>query len=123
ITATRPVKLWIYQSLILEGVPLPPTHSATLEFLAQVGLPVCPDYKRFDDADFEQLLAFVEEFGETRHDLPYEVDGLVIKVDSLDTQTRLGFTGKDPRWAIAYKYAGQEAVTKLLDIVVNVGRT
>jgi DNA ligase (NAD+) len=73
--------------------------------------------------DFDQLAAYVEAFGERRHDLPYEVDGCVIKVDSLLMQEELGFTGKDPRWALAYKYAGEEAVTTLLDIVVNVGRT
>jgi DNA ligase (NAD+) len=123
ITATRPVKLWVYQALILEGAPLPPTHSGTLKYLSQLGLPVCPEYRCFRDDEFDDLVAYVTEFGERRHDLPYEVDGLVIKVDSLEAQTRLGYTGKDPRWAIAYKYAGQEAVTKLLDIVVAVGRT
>lgn len=123
ITATRPVKLWVYQALILEGVQPPPTHSGTLAYLAELGLPICPDHRRFTDADFDELVTYVTEFGERRHDLPYEVDGLVIKVDSLETQTRLGYTGKDPRWALAYKYAGQEAVTRLLDIVVAVGRT
>ena len=123
ITATRPVKLWVYQALILEGAALPATHSATLAYLGQLGLPVCPDYRTFPDDEFDALMAYVTDFGERRHDLPYEVDGLVIKVDALESQTRLGFTGKDPRWAIAYKYAGEEAVTKLLDIVVNVGRT
>lgn len=123
ITATRPVKLWVYQALILEGVQQPPTHSGTLAYLAELGLPICPDYRRFTDADFDELVTYVTEFGERRHGLPYEVDGLVIKVDSLETQTRLGYTGKDPRWALAYKYAGQEAVTRLLDIVVAVGRT
>jgi DNA ligase (NAD+) len=123
ITATRPVKLWVYQALILEGAPMPSSHSEVLAYLAKLGLPVSPDYRRFTDADFDELVAYVTEFGERRHDLPYEVDGLVIKVDSLETQARLGFTGKDPRWALAYKYAGREAVTTLLDIVVNVGRT
>jgi DNA ligase (NAD+) len=123
ITAGRPVKLWIYQALVLEGVPTPPTHSETLEYLGKLGLPVCPDYRRFTDAEFDALAEFVSDFGDRRHTLPYEVDGLVIKVDSLETQARLGFTGKDPRWALAYKYAGQEAVTRMLDIVVAVGRT
>jgi DNA ligase (NAD+) len=123
ITATRPVKLWVYQALVLEGASQPPTHSGTLEYLAKLGLPVCPELRRFADADFDELVAYVHDFGERRHQLPYEVDGLVIKVDALETQTRLGYTGKDPRWALAYKYAGEEAVTKLLDIVVNVGRT
>lgn len=123
ITATRPVKLWVYQALIIEGAPAPESHSETLDYLAKLGLPVCPDRRRISDNDFEQLLHYVNEFGDRRHQLPYEVDGLVIKVDRIETQVRLGFTGKDPRWAMAYKYAGQEAVTKLLDIIVNVGRT
>ena len=123
ITATRPVKLWVYQALLLEGAPIPSSHSEVLAYLAKLGLPVSPDYRRFADAEFDELVAYVIEFGERRHDLPYEVDGLVIKVDSLETQARLGYTGKDPRWALAYKYAGYEAVTTLLDIVVNVGRT
>ena len=123
ITATRPVKLWIYQALVLEGVTMPATHSATLQYLAKLGLPVCPEFHRYTDNDFETLVQYVTDFGERRHTLPYEVDGLVIKVDAIDTQNRLGYTGKDPRWALAYKYAGQEAVTRLLDIVVAVGRT
>lgn len=123
ITATRPVKLWVYQSIIFDGAEMPPTHSGTLDYLAKLGLPVCPDLHRFTEAEFDELVAYVNDFGDRRHELPYEVDGLVIKVDSLETQVRLGYTGKDPRWALAFKYAGQEAVTKLLDIVCNVGRT
>ena len=123
ITATRPVKLWIYQALVLDGVAVPATHSATLQYLAKLGLPVCPEFHRYPDNDFDALVNYVTEFGDRRHALPYEVDGLVIKVDSIDTQNRLGYTGKDPRWALAYKYAGQEAVTRLLGIVVAVGRT
>lgn len=124
ITARRPLKLWVYQILLAEatGEDLT-THSGALDYLARLGLPVYPDYRTFSDADFEELVSFVDAFGETRHDLPYEVDGLVIKVDSLAQQMELGYTGKDPRWALAYKYAGQEAVTRLTDIVVNVGRT
>jgi DNA ligase (NAD+) len=123
VTATRPLKLWVYQALIVEGAPPPTSHGEALAYLRSLGLPVCHDMRRFADADFDQLAAYVDAFGERRHDLPYEVDGLVIKVDSLLMQEELGFTGKDPRWALAYKYAGEEAVTTLLDIVVNVGRT
>ena len=89
--------------------------------MRRLGLPICPDIRQFDDAEFDELAAYVDDFGLRRHDLPYEVDGIVIKVDSLALQEQLGFTGKDPR--LAYKYAGVEAVTKLRDIVVNVGRT
>ncbi|MEX1021386.1 MAG: NAD-dependent DNA ligase LigA [Litorilinea sp.] len=134
ITARRPVKLWAYQILLAQetGVELT-THSSALDYLRRLGLPVCPLIETFADHDFGDryfadrnfgtLLAFVNAFRENRHTLPYEVDGLVIKVDSLAQQAELGYTGKDPRWALAYKFAGQEAVTTLTDIVVNVGRT
>ena len=131
ISAGRPVKLWVYQALIMEGDawraerqgPFPATHSAVLAYLHDLGLPVYADYRCFEDADFDALAEYVAAFGEKRHELPFEVDGAVIKVDSLDLQEQLGFTGKDPRWALAYKFAGEEAVTKLTDIIVNVGRT
>ena len=124
LTASRPVKLCAYQLLILEtDGETPRTHSDALAYLGALGLPVCPDCRTFADANFDELVEYVLAFGVRRHDLPYEVDGVVIKVDALDQQQRLGFTGKDPRWALAYKFAGQEAVTELLDIVVNVGRT
>ena len=123
-SATRPLKLWVYQMLILEGEAHPPaTQSENLTYLKQLGLPVSPDVRRFTDDEFENLIAYVADFGSQRFALPYEVDGLVLKVDSLVLQNLLGYTGKDPRWAIAYKWAGVEAVTTLLDIVVNVGRT
>lgn len=131
ISAGRPVKLWVYQALIMEGEAwrverqggFPATHSAILAYLQDLGLPVYPDYRCFDDAEFDALAEYVGRFGEKRHELPFEVDGVVIKVDSLGLQSQLGFTGKDPRWALAYKFAGEEAVTKLTDIIVNVGRT
>ncbi len=124
VTATRPIKLWVYQILILEGVDNPPqSHFESLEYLAALGLPVCDNLHRYVDAGFDELVEQVRSFGDTRDDLPYEVDGAVIKVDSLALHDRLGFTGKDPRWAIARKYAGEEAITRLSDIVVNVGRT
>jgi DNA ligase (NAD+) len=123
ISAARPLKLWVYQTLIVEGSEVPASHSEGLDLMRRLGLPVCPDMGLFDDANFDDLAAYVQAFGERRHQLPYEVDGCVIKVDSLAMQERLGFAGKDPRWALAYKYAGVEAVTKLLDIVINVGRS
>ena len=124
VTADRPIKLWCYQILILDDVSEPPvTHFESLSYLRELGLPVCDDVHRFEDSEFDALVATVNAFGENRHDLPFEVDGVVIKVDSLAQHDRLGFTGKDPRWAIARKFAGEEAVTRLTDIVVNVGRT
>ena len=124
ISAARPLKLWCYQILLLEGAEQPPTtHAGSLAYMAEMGLPVCEDIRCFGDAQFDDLVRYVLDFGERRHDLPYEVDGIVVKVDALEHQEELGFTGKDPRWAIAYKFAGEEAVTTLRDIVVKVGRT
>lgn len=124
ITAQRPVKMWAYQVLVLETDENPPESQwESLVWLKGLGFPVCPTVMRFGDDDFEALVAYLAEFGRNRPALDYEVDGAVIKVDSLELQEMLGFTGKDPRWALAYKYPGEEAVTKLLDIVCNVGRT
>ena len=124
VSARRPVRLWVYQALLIEGPgPYPETHSDNLAYLRSLGLPVSTECRRFLDGNFDKLVAYVAEFGKRRHELPYEVDGVVVKVDSLALQDALGSTGKDPRWAIAYKFAGEEATTKLLDIVVNVGRT
>ena len=124
ISAQRPLKAWIYQALILEGVEKPPTtHWESLAYLKALGFPICAENQRFGDDEFDALLARIAEWDTLRHDLPYEVDGIVIKVDSLAMQEQLGFTGKDPRWAIAYKFAAEEVITKLLDIVVKVGRT
>ena len=122
-SAGRPLKLWVYQALILEGATMPPSHSESLAYLQQLGLPVCPELQRFTDDEFDALVDYMVAFGERRHTLPYEVDGLVVKVDELALQRSLGFTGKDPRWAVAVKYGGEEAVTSLHDIVVQIGRT
>lgn len=121
ISAARPLKLWVYQALVAD--PPLATQNDALRYLHTLGFPVCPAVHSFPDDGFDQLLDYVMAFGRSCQQLPYEVDGLVVKVDSLAMQAELGFTGKDPRWAIAYKYAGTEATTRLLDIVVNVGRT
>ncbi|MCB0107235.1 MAG: NAD-dependent DNA ligase LigA, partial [Caldilineaceae bacterium] len=123
ITAERPLKLWVYQALLWEGGDRPQSHSETLAYLRRLGMPVCPMLHSFDDAQFDALVAYTTQFGEERHGLPYEVDGLVVKIDSLALQEELGYTGKDPRWAVAVKYGGEEAVTKLNDIIVQIGRT
>ncbi len=124
ITAGRPIKLWVYQIVVLEGAGIEPpaTQWEALAYLRALGFPVEARDRLFDD--FDALAAYCAEWGQTeRRQLPYEADGLVIKINNFATQTRLGFVGKDPRWAVAYKYPGEEAVTRLLDIKVNVGRT
>jgi len=124
ITANRPLKAWTYRILVLEGdVEAPTTHWQSLNYLKTLGLPVYDDIRRFDDDAFDALIEYVAQWDTQRDDLPFEVDGVVIKVDALGLQDELGYTGKDPRWAIAYKFAAKEATTKLQDIVVNVGRT
>jgi DNA ligase (NAD+) len=124
ITAGRPIRLWVYQIVALEGAEIesPATQWEALAYLRSLGFPVEARDRLFDN--FEALAAYCVAWGQTeRRQLPYEADGLVIKIDSFATQARLGFVGKDPRWAVAYKYPGEEAVTRLLDIKVNVGRT
>lgn len=124
ISAGRPLKLWTYHTLMLEGAENPPrTHWDSLQLLRAYGFPVCNESCRFPDADWQELVRFVTNWHEIRQRLPYELDGMVIKVDLLAQQDRLGFTGKDPRWAVAFKTGGEEATTKLLDIGVKVGRT
>lgn len=124
ISARRPLRLWTYQILHLDGAENPPaSHWESLAYLKSLGFPVSPDVRYFRDDQFDDLVDYLARWHDLRARLPYELDGMVIKVDSLAHQERLGFTGKDPRWAVAYKSGGEEAATKLLDITVKVGRT
>lgn len=124
ISARRPLKLWTYEILVYEDGNRPfDTHWQTLDYLKQLGFPVSQDIVRFEDTEFESLVAYALSWHELRRRLPFELDGIVIKVDSLAQRERLGYTGKDPRWAVAFKSGGEEATTKLLDIVLKVGRT
>ncbi len=124
VTASRPLKLWVYNAMILEGAAdAPASHWGMLGYLESLGFPVCPLNRRFADAEFKALVDFVESFTERRDEQPFEIDGVVIKVDSLQMQDALGFTGKDPRWAVAYKFPAREAITRLTDIFIQIGRT
>ncbi|MCB0112661.1 MAG: NAD-dependent DNA ligase LigA, partial [Caldilineaceae bacterium] len=123
ISARRPLKLWTYEILVKEGGEELTGHWQTLDYLKRLGFPVSPEVRRFADADFEDLVRYVVDWHDLRRRMPFELDGMVIKVDSLAQRQRLGYTGKDPRWAVAYKSGGEEATTKLLDITVKVGRT
>ncbi len=96
-------------------------QSEVYELLAEWGLPTSPHAKVCHGVD--EVVAFVEHFGEHRHDIEHELDGIVVKVDELALHDELGITSRAPRWAIAYKYPPEEVQTKLLDIVVSVGRT
>lgn len=97
------------------------SHSAGLNWLEQLGLKT--NQERRTCATIEQVIDYVDEWVIKRPELTYDIDGIVIKVDSFDQQEELGFTAKSPRWAIAYKFPAEEVVTKLIDIELSVGRT
>ncbi|MBN1658774.1 MAG: NAD-dependent DNA ligase LigA [Anaerolineae bacterium] len=121
VTAARPLSLFVYQIVEMEGGPEPGSQWQALQTLEKLGFPVSDQNRRF--ADFEEMVAYVVSWEQARATLPYEADGLVIKIDDFATQGRLGNVGNAPRWAVAYKYPAPEAVTQLQEIVVNVGRT
>jgi len=120
LTASRPISLLCYAIIDGEG-PLPNTQWEALSYLRQLGFPV-PEYVAHCE-DLEQALVVYEEMAKQRDELPYEVDGVVIKINDLQLAADLGVVGKDPRGAIAYKFPAQVVTTLLLDIGVNVGRT
>ena len=120
ITARRPLDLFIYQVGVVRGRRFA-THWEGLEWARDAGLPVNPHVRR--GRTFDEILAFVAEWSARRATLPYGIDGVVVKVDSLDQQAELGATSQAPRWAIAYKFPAEQAETRVLDITVNVGRT
>ena len=121
ITATRPLRFFAYAVGETEPALRAATQFELLEELHAFGLPVNEHRKRFDD--FTALVKYCEQWESKRASLDFGIDGIVVKVDSLEQQRRLGFVGKDPRWAIAFKYPPEEARTKLKAIEVNVGRT
>jgi DNA ligase (NAD+) len=121
VTASRRLAIWVYQIGALQGGPSFDGHSAALAWLRDRGFPVNPRSERCGDLD--EVLAYVERAEAGRHDLPYQTDGVVVKVDRLAEQRRLGFTARSPRWAIAYKFPPEEQTTRLRAIEVNVGRT
>jgi DNA ligase (NAD+) len=120
VTAGRPLRFFAYGIGPVEGVTLR-SQWETLSYLQALGLPVNPDIRHSDD--FEQVIAYCREWMSRRDFLPYEADGVVIKVNSFDQQRELGVVARDPRWAIAFKFPAREATTTLRDILVNVGRT
>jgi DNA ligase (NAD+) len=119
IAAKRRLDAWIYA--IAEAQSLPGSQAATLERLKSLGFPVNPHWRRC--GSFEDVRAFVESWSQKRHDLDFETDGIVIKIDDRATQEELGSTAKSPRWALAFKYPAEEAITVVREIGVNVGRT
>ena len=123
ITAKRPLMFYAYSLGVVqpESFTLPSTHSERLAQLGQWGLPLCPD---IDTAEGGRgCLDYYNRILEKRDNLPYDIDGVVFKVDRIDLQAALGFVARAPRWAIAQKFPAQEEVTTLLDVEFQVGRT
>jgi len=120
VTAGRPLSLTLHGIGAREGWA-PALQSEAYAQLAQWGLPVSSRFEVVDD--LEGALAYIAHWGEHRHDVEHDIDGVVVKVDQIALQHRLGATSKAPRWAIAHKYPPEEATTRLNDIMVNVGRT
>jgi DNA ligase (NAD+) len=120
VTAARPLSVWVYGTGYREGVA-PETHFETLHWLRERGFRTNPYAARYESID--EVAAAVEEWERRRHELDYEIDGIVIKVDSFDQQRRLGALHDRPRWARAFKWAPMTAETKLLKIAIRVGRT
>jgi DNA ligase (NAD+) len=121
VTAGRELGLWTYHLGATEGAPRWASHHQTLEWLADAGLPVNPETRVVESLG--EVYERVEELQRRRHDLEYEIDGVVVKVDGLNQREELGSTSRAPRWAIAYKFPPEERTTKLLDIMVSIGRT
>lgn len=121
ITATRPLTMYCYGVGVVEGVAMPTTHSAILERLKGWGLRVCPETRVVQAA--KGCAGFYREIGERRDSLPYDIDGVVYKVNSLSQQQELGFVSRAPRWATAHKFPAQEELTVLEDVEWQVGRT
>lgn len=121
VTASRRLDYYSYFLLDETGGPLFDSHWESLDWLATQGFKVNP--KRRICANVDEALAFCREFDVERDNLPYEIDGVVIKIDSIPQQQKLGYTARSPRWAIAFKYPARQVETEVLDVLVQVGRT
>ncbi|MCH7945209.1 MAG: NAD-dependent DNA ligase LigA, partial [Armatimonadetes bacterium] len=121
VTAQRGLELFMYQIGWVEGAEPPSRQSEALEWMSRAGFPTNPHARRVDD--IEAAARLCEEWRERRDDLDYVIDGVVVKVDEFSLQRQLGSVGREPRWATAYKFPAEQAVTRLLRIDVSVGRT
>ena len=121
VTASRNMEIWVYSLGDPEAPEVPDDHWEALEWLKELGFRVNPENRLCHN--LEEVHDYYQSWLERRHDLPYEADGVVVKVSPLDLQGRLGVVGREPRWAIAYKFPAEQATTKLLHIGINVGRT
>jgi DNA ligase (NAD+) len=121
MTAARPLDLFIYGLGIVEGAAMPAEHSAILQALRHWGFKICPQSRVVLGA--EGCLDYYREMGELRKHLPYQIDGVVYKVDNLELQRQMGFISRAPRWAVAHKFPAEEALTTVRGIEFQVGRT
>ncbi len=121
ITAKRPLDIYIYMLGYAEGKATPPTHGETMEYLKSLGFKVNPNNALLTSID--QVEEYYQTWEEKRESLPYEADGVVVKVDSFALQERLGNIGHEPRWAVAYKFPAIQGTTQLKEIKISVGRT
>jgi DNA ligase (NAD+) len=121
ITAKRNLDIYIYMLGYAEGRPMPTTHWETLEYFKTLGFRINPANKRVKQ--IEEAEAYYQSWTEKRDSLPYEADGVVVKADVMEYHTRLGDVGREPRWAIAYKFPAIQGTTQLKEIGISVGRT
>ena len=121
LTAERPLAFFAYSTGLVEGAELPECHSQVMAAIRDWGLPVCPENDLVTGV--EGCLAYYRRIGERRDSLPFEIDGVVYKVDDHEFQRELGFVSRAPRWAVAHKYPAQEELTRVENIEVQVGRT
>jgi DNA ligase (NAD+) len=121
VTAHRQLRFFAYAVGVIEGAAAPATHSELEDWLDKLGLPVCPERRVVSGA--QGLMRFYREIGARRAELPYDIDGVVYKVNSLAAQERLGYVARAPRFAIAHKFPAEEAATEVQAIEVQVGRT
>ncbi len=121
MTAARPLDLFIYGVGLIEGAELPAHHSEILKHLRSLGFKICPQSTVVES--IEGCLAYYREMGAARAALPYQIDGVVYKVDDVDLQRKLGFISRAPRWAIAHKFPAEEALSVIRGIEFQVGRT
>jgi DNA ligase (NAD+) len=121
LAAQRPLSFFAYGLGEVQGWPQPATHSATLDALGKMGIPVCEE--RTTGPGAAALVAFHDDIAARRDQLPFDIDGVVYKVNRGDLQRELGFVTREPRWAVAHKFPAQEQLTTVLGIEVQVGRT
>lgn len=121
VTARRPLSFFAYGTGPVSGGSFPDAQHALMQWLGRLGLPLEDHLTRFEDLG--EAISFCKKWVERRDDLDYETDGVVLKIDDFRRQEALGFISTAPRWAVAYKFPAREAVTRLTDIEVNVGRT